>query len=171
MLDVDLQIIADSKQQICWYPKLNIPNDVLTQLYHSSSDDDTNTSDVMFNVDGKELPARKSILSVRAPTIFELMKDNNTKNNVGVVVVPIPKMESDIFEGVLKFVYCVKIPTIEDKTTATKYLHAANRFGIVDLKMYVESMIVEKFLNSSNATEMLILADTLIHTLSSKKPQ
>mmetsp|Transcript_35228 Transcript_35228/g.39293 ORF Transcript_35228/g.39293 Transcript_35228/m.39293 type:complete len:212 (+) Transcript_35228:2-637(+) len=69
-------------------------------------------------------------------------------------------MESNIFEGVLKFIYCVEIPTIEDRATATKFLHAANRLGIVDLKMYVESMIIEKFLDTSNAAEMLILADS-----------
>ena len=80
VIDVDLQITADSKRT-CWYPKLNIPLDVLTQLYHSSSEDDTNTADAVFDVDGKELPAHKSILSVRSPSIFELMKDNNNNNN------------------------------------------------------------------------------------------
>jgi len=50
--------------------------------------------------------------------MFELMKDNNNNTNEDrVIVVPIPNMESDIFEGVLKFVYCVETPTIEDKAT------------------------------------------------------
>jgi len=160
VIEVDMQIAVDKEENDdVWYPKLNIPNDVLTQLYHSSSDADTNTADAMFDVDGNTLPAHKNILSVRAPTIFELMKDNN-RNNDGVVVVPIPKMESNIFEGVLKFVYCVEIPTIVDKATATQYLLAANRLGVVDLKLYVESKIVEKFLDTSNAAEMLILADS-----------
>mmetsp|Transcript_28637 Transcript_28637/g.30781 ORF Transcript_28637/g.30781 Transcript_28637/m.30781 type:complete len:208 (-) Transcript_28637:307-930(-) len=93
--------------------------------------------------------------------MFELMKDNNNNTNEDrVIVVPIPNMESDIFEGVLKFIYCVEKPTIEDKATAIKYLLAANRLGVVDLKMFVESLIVEKFLDTSNAAEMLVLADS-----------
>jgi len=159
IIEIDMQIAVDKENDDddVWYPKLNIPNDMLTQLYHSSSDDDTNnTADVVFVVDGQEFPAHKNILSIRARTIFELMKDNNNNKEV----VPIPNMESDVFEAVLKFVYCVEKPKIEDEATATKFLLAANRLGIVDLKMFVESTIVEKILDTSNAAEMLILSDS-----------
>ena len=160
IIEVDMQIAVDKENDDVWYPKF-IPNDVLTQLYHSSSEDDTNIADVAFDVDGRKFLAHKNILSVRSPPIFELMKDNNNNTTDNeVVVVPIPNMESEIFEGVLKFVYCVEKPTIEDKSTATKYLLAADRLGIIDLKMFVESTIVEKFLDTSNAAEMLILSDS-----------
>mmetsp|Transcript_10561 Transcript_10561/g.10204 ORF Transcript_10561/g.10204 Transcript_10561/m.10204 type:complete len:457 (+) Transcript_10561:58-1428(+) len=164
VIEVDMQIAVDKEENDdVWYPKLNIPNDVLTQIYHSSFENDTNTSDAVFDVDGKEFHGHKSVLSVRSPTLFELMKDNsnNNTNKDGVVVpIPIPNMESDIFERVLKFIYCVEIPTIEDAATGTKLLHAANRFGIVDLKMYIESTIVEKFLDSSNAAYWLVFSDS-----------
>jgi len=94
VIEVDMQIAVDKENDDVWYPKLNIPNNMLTQIYHSSFEDDTNTSDVVFDVDGIEFHGHKSIFCVRTRTIFELIKDNNNTNNDGVVVVPIPKMES-----------------------------------------------------------------------------
>ena len=116
VIEIDMQITVNQENgDEVWYPKLNIPNDVLTQIYHFSYDTETNTADAAFEVDGTQFQGHTNILSVRSPAMYELMKDNknnknknnNNTNNDGVVVVPIPNMESDIFEGVLKFIYCV----------------------------------------------------------------
>jgi len=48
VIEVDIQIAVDKENDDIWYPKLNIPNDMLTQIYHSSFNDDTNTSDTVF---------------------------------------------------------------------------------------------------------------------------
>jgi len=154
VIEIDIQIAVDC---VVWYPKLDIPNITLTQLYSTCATDDS-MADVVFEVDGKEFPAHKAIISLRAKTIFELTKDYRNDENSNIV--PIPDMESDIFGSVLEFVYCVQTPTIEDESTATKLLLAANRLGCIDLKLYVESIIVEKFLDSLNAANWLVLSDS-----------
>ena len=53
VINLDIQIAVDTENDAVWYPKLNISIDILTQLYHSSSEDDTNTSNAVFDVDGK----------------------------------------------------------------------------------------------------------------------
>jgi len=58
VFEVDMQIAVDKENDDVWYPKLNITNDVLTQLYYSSSESDTNTSNAAFDVDGKEFHGR-----------------------------------------------------------------------------------------------------------------
>jgi hypothetical protein len=40
-------------------------------------------------------------------------------------------------------------------------LTSADRFGCTDLKHYLESVVVEKFLNEDSAADMLLLGDSL----------
>jgi hypothetical protein len=39
-------------------------------------------------------------------------------------------------------------------------LRAADKYGCVDVKLYTESMLVDKFLNTSNAARLMILRDS-----------
>ena len=163
VIEVDVQIAVDKEKNDVWYPKLDIPNITLTQLYHSSSEDEDSTSDVAFEVGAKQYHAHKSILSIRAKTIFELVKDynkNDDDDNDNEKMVPIEDMDGNIFESVLEFVYCVCAPKIKDEATATKLLLAADRLDCTDLKLYVESTIVEKFIDVSNAANWLVLSDS-----------
>jgi hypothetical protein len=105
-----------------------------------------------------EFYAHKCILSLHAKTIFELAKDHNKNEDENMV--PIQDIESGIFESVLEFIYCVRTPEIKDKDTAIKLLLAADRLGCTDLKLYVQSKIVENFLDASNAAEWLVRSDS-----------
>ena len=69
-------------------------------------------------------------------------------------------MRGEIFQKLLEFVYTVKIPEVEDVTAAIEILLAANRFDCIQLKLYVESVIVDKFLTPTIAAKMLILGDS-----------
>ena len=62
VVDVDLKITV--KKEDTWYPALSPPNDLLTKMYELS---DETTSDVIFDVEGKEYRAHKraSFLFVR----------------------------------------------------------------------------------------------------------
>jgi hypothetical protein len=163
VIEVDVQIAVGKVENEVWYPKLDIPNVTLSQLYHSSSEDEDSTSDVAFEVGAKQYHAHKSILSIRAKTIFELVKDynkNDDDDNDNEKMVPIEDMDGNIFESVLEFVYCVCAPKIKDEATATKLLLAADRLECTDLKLYVESTIVEKFIDVSNAANWLVLSDS-----------
>jgi speckle-type POZ protein len=131
----------------------------MSQLYESSEE----TSDVVFAVGGKEFPAHKCILSLRAKTIYELVKDynkNDTDDDEEEKMVPIQDMESDVLGSVLECIYCVRTPEIKDKYKAIKLLLAADRLGCTDLKLFVESTIVEKILDASDAANWLVFSDS-----------
>jgi hypothetical protein len=48
----------------------------------------------------------------------------------------------------------------DDEDIAKSILDAANRFGCTDLKLYIESVLVEKFLFPSNTAALLLLSDS-----------
>ncbi|OEU07609.1 hypothetical protein FRACYDRAFT_251031 [Fragilariopsis cylindrus CCMP1102] len=153
-ISFDIQIASESKS--IWYPKELQQHEILTELYHEASE----TADVVFNVGGMEYHAHTNILSRRAKTLFELSKDYNNDDDDCEVVIPISDMKGEVFQKLLEFVYTVKTPEVKDVTAAIEILLAANRFDCTELKLYVESVIVDKFLTPTIAAKMLIIGDS-----------
>ena len=154
VIEVDIQIAEERKN--IWYPDPLQEEPSLVKLYHTHE----STSDITFDVDGKEFHAHKSILSVRAETLFELTNDDDNGRNRDGKILTIFSTEADIFEQILEYVYTVKTPEIKNEGIAIKLLVAADRFGCTDLKLYIESTIVDKFLNATNAAKWLLLSDS-----------
>jgi hypothetical protein len=161
VIEVDIQIAEERKN--VWYPDPLQEEPSLVKLYRTQE----LTSDITFDIDGKEFHAHKSILSVRAETLFELTNDDDNgrirENQEGYddwKIVTIPAVEGDIFEQILEYIYTVKTPEIKNEGIAIKLLVAADRFGCTDLKLYTESTIVDKFLNATNAAKWLLLCDS-----------
>ena len=154
VIEVDIQIAEERKN--IWYPDPLQEEPSLVKLYHTHE----STSDIIFDVDGKEFHAHKSILSVRAETLFELTNDDDNGRIRDGNIVTIFSTEADIFEQILEYVYTVKTPEIKNEGIAIKLLVAADRFGCTDLKLYIESTIVDKFLNATNAAKWLLLSDS-----------
>ena len=154
VIEVDIQIAEERKN--IWYPDPLQEEPSLVKLYHTHE----LTSDITFDVDGKEFHAHKSILSVRAETLFELTNDDDNGRIRDGNIVTIFSTEADIFEQILEYVYTVKTPEIKNEGIAIKLLVAADRFGCTDLKLYIESTIVDKFLNATNAAKWLLLSDS-----------
>ena len=154
VIEVDIQIAEERKN--IWYPDPLQEEPSLVKLYHTHE----STSDITFDVDGKEFHAHKSILSVRAETLFELTNDDDNGRIRDGKIVTIFSTEADIFEQILEYVYTVKTPEIKNEGIAIKLLVAADRFGCTDLKLYIESTIVDKFLNATNAAKWLLLSDS-----------
>ena len=150
VIEVDIQI-ADGKR-VAWYPKKLQQQDVLVELYQDASSE---TSDVAFSVGETVYRAHKNILSVRAKKIYEMAEEYDNG-----VPVPIHSMRGEIFKSVLDFVYTGKTPKIEREDIAIELLVAADCYNCVDLKLYVEYVLVDKFLNAGNAAALLILADS-----------
>jgi hypothetical protein len=146
-----LQISAGSKR--VWYPKELQQQAVLNELYQTASN---KTADVVFVVEGNEYHAHKMILSCRALALFDLCKEYQGEQQS----IPISGIKGATFEKILVFVYTVKLPDIEDATSAVELLLAADRFDCTDLKLYVESIITDRFLSVTNAASMLILGDS-----------
>ena len=150
VIEVDIQIAAESK--LLWYPDKLQREESLTQLYRNASD----TADVVFLVDGMEYHAHRIILSLRAKALFELSKEYDGQEHV-----PISNLKGDTFQKILIVVYTVKTPEMDDEATAKEILAAADRFDCTHLKLYAESVIVDKFLTTANAATLLVLGDSM----------
>jgi hypothetical protein len=148
VIEVDIQIAVEKRN--VWYPDPLQKEPSLVKLYRTSE----STSDITFVVDGKEFHAHKNILSLRAETLFELTKEND--DDEGKIFID---MEGEIFEQILEYVYTVKTPEIKNEGIAIKLFLAADRFGCTELKLFIESTIVDKFLNATNAAKWLLLSD------------
>jgi hypothetical protein len=68
----------------------------------------------------------------------------------------------EIFRTMVRYIYTEEWPTMTklDFKAAKALLITANRFGCSRLKLYVESVLVDKFLNEHNAADLLLLGDS-----------
>jgi hypothetical protein len=144
-IEVDMQIAVDT----VWYPKEVKQQETLIDLYHSPA-----CSDVVFLVDGKQFNVHKCVLAKRCNTLLEFVKENKNSN------VEVDNVDKEIFDTIVQFIYTVKQPEFPDANTAKTVLLAADRFGLVDLKLLAESHLVDKFLDAENAAELLLFADS-----------
>jgi hypothetical protein len=106
-------------------------------------------------VGGTIYQVHKNILSLRSKKLYEIAEESDN-----VAPIPISSVESSIFKSVLDFAYNVKVPEIANEGKAVELLVAADRFDCSHLKLYVESIIVDKFLTGQNAAEMFVFADS-----------
>jgi hypothetical protein len=177
--DFELQIY-----QLCdvWYPKNSPPfvfeekddtdanadvivvDDVLGMMFRSPK-----FSDMSFIVGSnkKEFKAHSCVLAIRAKTLLEWSlkdddDDDDDDNDCGKIAVVIPGLiDENNFEIILRYVYTKELeqnPKTEEDAMALFEL--ADRFGITDLKIYIESVIVDAFLSTDNAGKMLSFADS-----------
>jgi hypothetical protein len=105
------------------------------------------------------------ILALRARILFELICEDSAsledKQEYNVIaVVDLPGVDRDTFEAMLEHIYTVKQPIIRDEEAGKKLLVAADRFCLTDLKLYVESVLVNRFATVNNAASLLLFADS-----------
>ena len=74
-------------------------------------------------------------------------------------------ISNEVFKSILAFIYTMEIPVLIGLYKATTILLVADIFDVVNLKLHMESTIVDKILNIRNATEILSLADAYSCTL------
>ena len=153
-----------------WFPRLlthGEHNNIGAQLYRSIE----KTSDITFligtSTSRKEFKVHKCILELRAKSLYELIlteEESNSNNEDGndSTIITLPDTEEKVFDVFLVFLYTGKEPELnkDDEDIAKSILHAANRFGCTDLKLYIESVLVDKILVPSNAIALLFLADS-----------
>ena len=151
---VDITIGTEKKK--VWYPKLTTPDPYRTRQYESTS-----YSDVTFVVgtSRKEFLGHKWIIELRASLLHEIIitdeEDPNTTR------VELSNMNENVFEMFFLFIYKDDAPIITgDEEQAKQLLLAADRFGCTNLKLYMESMMVETFVSSSNVIDLLMIGDS-----------
>jgi len=140
------------KKKRVWYPEELQQQEFLVGLYQDASSE---TSDLGFSVKGTVYWAHKDVLSVQAKKLYDIAMEYDNNNDSPI---PIYFMREEIFKSILKFVYTVETPEIENAGIAIELIVATNYYGVTQLKLYVESIIVDKFLTAGNAEELLIFA-------------
>ena len=166
-----------------WYPRPIPTEPTLKEAYMnatlSSSNNPTeeeienDTTDVVFVVENNDFPVHKFVLTLRAKTLYELCSKKRQRNSTtrddtdtdaddadGSARVRIPDISSATFEKVVEFIYTVNTtPILVDEATAMELLVAAKRFKCVSLKLYVESVLADKFVTPTNAATMFLLGE------------
>ena len=165
--EIDIEVTTATAKRVVWYPELNIyNNDIAKKLYRSIDE----TSDVTFLVGQpkKEIKAHKNVLAVQARDLYDLViteeQSSSSRNGTEIILT---KTDASAFEALVRFCYIGTIPQLntessDDKNEAkTKdILLMADQFGCKDLKLYIESFIVENILLPSKAASLLLLADS-----------
>jgi speckle-type POZ protein len=176
-ITVELQVATEKKS--VWFPQLNYCDNIIgTQLYGS-----TKASDILFIVGNgrKEFVGHKCIISLRAGSLYDLIlteeqsssADDGSSGNddeSGAIKILLPDLDEFVFETLLKFIYTDEVPKLEkydndddnniNEKKVKSILLTADRFGCTDLKLYMESILIEKFLVPSTVAGLLLLADS-----------
>ena len=162
--EVDIEIT----KRAVWYPNLNtLNNDIGTKLYRSFEE----LSDVTFLVgqSKEEIMVHKIVLAAKARELYELVitEEQSTSSSENDTAIILPDIDASAFEALLRFCYIGTVPEFnkefgddEIEAKAKNILLVADRFGCKDLKLYIESYIVENILLPSKAARLLLLADS-----------
>jgi hypothetical protein len=173
MITVELQVANRS----IWFPRLTHCDNIGTELYRS-----TETSDVTFivgtststsNSMQKEFMVHKCILALRARDLYELVITEEESSSSGITTgIILNDVDESSFGVMMEFIYTGTVPSFDTPSssgddryneycdTVTSILTTANRFGVMELKLHIESILIEKFLTPSNAAGLLLLADS-----------
>ena len=147
-VDVHIQIQPDSL--------VVPPNPLAKNMLIILQDEDS--ADVQFQVNRQIITAHKCILKPNAPILFEFCKNSREGEKIQIKNVP----RTEVFRIVLRYVYTGELP---DTETIQKYgmriIEAADRFGIIPLKMAVETELVRNLvITAKNVTDYLIFAES-----------
>eukprot|EP00531_Pseudo-nitzschia_arenysensis_P004077 CAMPEP_0116155584 /NCGR_PEP_ID=MMETSP0329-20121206/22386_1 /TAXON_ID=697910 /ORGANISM="Pseudo-nitzschia arenysensis, Strain B593" /LENGTH=490 /DNA_ID=CAMNT_0003652629 /DNA_START=151 /DNA_END=1620 /DNA_ORIENTATION=+ len=171
-IQVNLQIAVD--RRAVWYPSTMRQEPTLLQLYDSIEETGDATFRLTFVSNKKDYSssrsqscqhykAHKMILALRARILYELVCEESLpedeEDDYSGAAVDLPGVDPEEFEALLKHIYTIEQPIIRDEMAGRKLLVAADRFCLTSLKMYVESVLVDRFTSSHNAASLLLFAD------------
>ncbi|KAL9189145.1 hypothetical protein ACHAXT_011635 [Thalassiosira profunda] len=155
------EILRDGKDlvidiQICRVRKDQRSPDTLFGKHLLQLLDDEDTADVAFEVGGTLIYAHRTLFVANAP-VLAAFSERSDKNRP----VEIQDTSLEAFHVVLRYVYGGEIPGRDIiKSMGIELLGAANRFGVVGLKMELEAMIVQLgVVTTSNLVDFLLFAD------------
>ncbi len=150
IIECNIQIAVENRR--VWYPKELRQQDIWVDLYEDGCSE---SSDVSFLVGKTMYNAHKILLSLRCKKLYEISQECDDNSPI-----PIGFTRAEVFKNILDFVYTVKTPVIPNEAFAMELLVAADRFDCSHLKLYVESILVDKFLEVENTADFFIFADS-----------
>ncbi|CAL1291861.1 unnamed protein product [Larinioides sclopetarius] len=113
-------------------------------------------TDVELKTKTKSFPAHKNVLCARSPVFKAMLTCNMKEKNIDCI--HIDDMQNDTVHQLLLFLYSDNIEILHWKSASQLY-YAADKYQIGKLKALCSSFLV-KNLSISNASELLLLADT-----------
>lgn len=145
-----IEVVVDVfvPRQKVWYPELQQNDGFLANMYSCKD-----SMDVSFVVEDLIFQAHRIVLQFRAPLLFEFIEESSTFE--------LSDTTAEVFEKIIEHIYTVleydkSCGSFED---AIELLKGANKFGCTDLKLFVESKIVDTLLTAENAASCILLAD------------
>mmetsp|Transcript_7543 Transcript_7543/g.17094 ORF Transcript_7543/g.17094 Transcript_7543/m.17094 type:complete len:399 (-) Transcript_7543:67-1263(-) len=116
------------------------------------------SADVVFETPTQNFHAHRFILKQCAPMLDEMCVGAEG----GLLSVPIPDVQADIFGHILYYVYGGKVGEQEFKMfNAKEILDAADKYGVPNLKLEAEAFLVNSItLDVDNMMEHLLYADS-----------
>lgn len=152
MIQIDITLDSESPRNQVWYPAKFERQSILVDLYEKAA---SKTADVAFAVGKNEYRAHKVILALRCKKLYEIAKDYGEN-----VTIPVDDIKEEVFKAILEFTYTVRLPSMTNKDNAKEVLVAADLYECIPLKLYVESVIVDKFVTPENTAEFFLFADS-----------
>jgi len=149
VLECDIWIAVEDQR--VWYPKKLMHNETLAGIYQDGSSE---TADTVFSVQGTTFSVHRIILSGSCQKLYEIAQDSSDGTTISI-----DSAGADAFKAILEYVYSVKTPDIGTKDEAMELLVASDRFECISLKLYVESVMVDRFLSAESAAEFWVFAD------------
>lgn len=153
-----IDVVVEINQRI--YPSLVLGNsNPLSRNMLKLLDSGDLLADVSFDLNGEIISAHKFILAVNAPILADLCKDC-TKDTP----LPITRCDAEVFRRLLRYIYGESAPENEQEILSIGFdiIDAANYFGIVQLKLSIESSLVKVLsFNPENVTKYILFADAM----------
>lgn len=147
-IKADIQLYLDQPER--WTPRDRLKQDML-QLFKSGK-----FADVTFVIGDAKFPAHRSILVSRAPLLLELTEDIDHGTDI-----PIPNVDSTIFEALLHFIYSEELPPGVDLAQQAKaLLEVADKYHCSSLKLVAEAELATSGITVENASDLLLFADS-----------
>ncbi|KAL7553270.1 hypothetical protein ACHAWF_016525 [Thalassiosira exigua] len=145
-IDVMLQIKFETDREPT--PSNSVAKKML-QLLESERD-----ADVSFRVETVEFAAHKLILRMNSQILFDLSDQLNDGSPIAI-----DGITPAVFRAILRYIYGEEVPAPTQHHR--DILDAANRFGVVGLKLAMETALVDSMaVTFGNAVDWLIFSDS-----------
>ena len=168
MVTIPIEIeVATEKKKAVWYPQLPVSSPcgmIGSKLY-----DSVETSDVTFVVGAlkEKYSAHKCILSVVAQGVYAFIvtEEEEGRDNESSTEIILEDVDGIPFEVLLKFLYTGTLDTnlmdgLYDSDTIKSILVVAEKFDVPELKLYMESIVLDTYLAPSTAVELFLFSDS-----------
>mmetsp|Transcript_20375 Transcript_20375/g.48448 ORF Transcript_20375/g.48448 Transcript_20375/m.48448 type:complete len:427 (-) Transcript_20375:1435-2715(-) len=149
------QFLSEPSDNNCWYPNIHDMSSFLIDMFNEPDE----KKDLQFFVGQTSFPVHRFVIEKRAPALFDIIDEFT-----GHGPIPIGEVDQEIFAIIIQSIYdCFKYTDagVWNSLGQTRaVLSLADRFGCSKLKMYAESVLVDKYLTVETIGSLLVLADS-----------